>query len=87
MLGSDIHEDWDEKMNMAGVPRWLIGLRIMHCHCSGSGHCYGEVAREPPCAMGVPKTKKKPGLLESLLVTPTKQLSNFHQWYRVFVEV
>ena len=22
-----------------GVPLWCSGLRIQHCHCSGSGHC------------------------------------------------
>ena len=25
----------------AGFPQWLSGLRILHCHCCGSGHCYG----------------------------------------------
>ena len=25
----------------SGVPLWLSGLRIQHCHCCGSGHCCG----------------------------------------------
>ena len=24
-----------------GVSLWLSRLRILHCHCSGLGHCYG----------------------------------------------
>ena len=24
-----------------GVPSWLSGLKIWHCPCSSSGHCYG----------------------------------------------
>jgi len=24
-----------------GVPLWCSRLRIQHCHCSSSGHCYG----------------------------------------------
>ena len=27
------------KRIMGGVPWWLSGLRILHCHCHGSGHC------------------------------------------------
>ena len=29
---------------LRGVPWWPSGLRIQHCHCSGSGHC---------CVLGV----------------------------------
>ena len=25
-----------------GVPQWLNGLRVQHCHCSGLGCGYGE---------------------------------------------
>ena len=30
------------KTQSSGVPQWLSGLGIMHCHCCGSGNCYGE---------------------------------------------
>ena len=38
-----------------GVPLWLCGLRIWHCHCSGSGCCcvMGSIlAWEHPHAAG-----------------------------------
>ena len=43
---------------------WLSELCIWHYHCSGSGHCCGEVlslAQEFPHAAGVAKKKKKKG--------------------------
>ena len=27
---------------MQGVPWWLSGLRIQHCHCCDLGHCCGK---------------------------------------------
>ena len=30
------------RVNTLGVPRWLSGLRIWHCHCCGLGHCCGS---------------------------------------------
>ena len=32
---------FQETMAFVGVPLWLRGLRIQHCHFSGLGHCYG----------------------------------------------
>ena len=29
------------KIHIQGVPWWLSGPRIQHCHCCGSGHYYG----------------------------------------------
>ena len=28
--------------HQSGVPSWLSGLRIQHCHCCVSGHCCGS---------------------------------------------
>ena len=36
-----ILEDNLIKKSTQGVPMWLNGLRIWHCHCSGWGCCYG----------------------------------------------
>ena len=44
-----------------GVPLWYSGLRIRHCHCSGSGCCYGtgqSLARELSQITGGVKKKK-----------------------------
>ena len=34
--GKLTHQD-----SLLGVPLWHHGLRIQHCHCSGSGQCHG----------------------------------------------
>ena len=45
------------KTDFFGGPVWLVGLRIWHCHCSGSSHCYdlGLLSH----AAGARKKKKK----------------------------
>jgi len=51
--------------NKPGVPRWLSGLRIQHCHCCGSGHCCGlEFSSWPQgtsvcCRLGQKQNKTK----------------------------
>lgn len=45
--------------NFQGVPRWLRGLRIWYCHCSGMGHCYGMGLIPGPRTSCSQKKKKK----------------------------
>ena len=37
--GTRTGEDKDIFKTLRGVPWWLRGLRIWHCHCCGTGHC------------------------------------------------
>lgn len=51
-----------KKLQWNGVPWWLSGLHIWHCHCGGSGYsCDGDSISglELPCAMGSAKKKKE----------------------------
>lgn len=57
----------NKKIHKHGVPLWHNRLRIRHCHCSGSGHCFGPSSipgSGPPCAMGMAKRKKQGVLME-----------------------
>ena len=55
-----------------GVSVWLSGLRIWHCHCSGSECCCGSgVIPGLGTSVGVAKKKKK--------VKQSKNVKNFDQ--------
>ena len=36
------------KLSEMGVPWWLSGVRILCCHCCGSGYCHGVVLNSGP---------------------------------------
>lgn len=40
-LGGEKNKRWTVSCKRVGseVPLWQSGLRIQHCHCSGSSHC------------------------------------------------
>ena len=48
-----------KKEGNPGIPSWLHGLRIWHCHYCGLGyHCGSGLTRELPRVMGVPPKRE-----------------------------
>lgn len=56
---------FDQKEKNIGVPLRHSGLRIPHCHCSGSGCCHGVGLGTATCHGNGQKEKKKGYLRQS----------------------